>query len=164
MRFRAVIDSGRSKSLEIEQLEGGKFRVEGVERQVDIVVAERGVYSFLIDGASYEVSVRDEKGRFVVEVAGHLILVRLEDPLKRKVEGTSAHQEGEAVISSPMPGRVVGIKAQVGQPVKAGEGVILIEAMKMENDLHSPKTGTVKTISVKVGEAVEAGQELVVIE
>jgi biotin carboxyl carrier protein len=63
-----------------------------------------------------------------------------------------------------MPGRVVGIKVEVGRAVKEGEGVVLVEAMKMENELHSPKDGRVKSILVKVGDAVEGGQDLVIIE
>ena len=159
-----VIGSGRSRKLEIEQLEQGKFRVDGRERQVDFFQIAPGVYSILMDGVSHEVAVREEKRGTVAEIRGHLIPVCLEDSLKGAAKGAGPLHEGEAVITSPMPGRVVGIKAQVGQTVKAGEGVILVEAMKMENELHSPKEGKIKTISVKVGEAVEAGQELAVIE
>ena len=162
MRYEAVIGGGRRR-IEVEPLGEGRYRVGTEERQVDQVLFEGGVYSLLIDGASYEVTVRDEKKGFLVEIGAHLIPVRLDDPSQSPGKAAGEAMEGEAVLSSPMPGRVVGIKVQEGELVKAGQGVILVEAMKMENELHSPKGGQVKKIAVRVGDAVEAGQELVVI-
>ena len=163
MRFEAVVGADK-KRVRVERLEEGLFRVGDFERRVDAAVLEPGVYSLIVDGQSYEVSVRDEKKGFTVEIGAHLIPIRLEDPLQRRGEVLSPQQEGEAVIASPMPGRVVGIKLNVGQEVKEGEGIIVVEAMKMENELHAPKSGKVTKITVKVGDAVEAGQDLVTIE
>lgn len=163
MRFEAVVGADK-KRVRVERLEEGLFQVGDSERRVDAAVLEPGVYSFIVDGQSYEVSVRDEKKGFAVEIGAHLIPVRLEDPLRKENAQAAAATEGEAVIASPMPGRVVGIKLNVGQEVKEGEGVIVVEAMKMENELHAPKAGKVTKIAVKVGDAVEAGQDLVTIE
>ena len=121
-----------------------------------------GHYSLIIEGKSHEVFVREEKGGFVVEIDGHLI------PVRAKKGDTAAgpveEETGSATIVSPMPGRVVGLRVKPGDSVKAGQGLIIIEAMKMENELKAPKSGIVAKVSVTVGMAVESGQELVVIE
>lgn len=118
-----------------------------------------GHYSILVDGRSYEVFVRKEKNRYLVEVNGHLI------PVEQKISlGSSDETAGPQSICSPMPGRVIGIKFQEGESVEAGEGVVIVEAMKMENELVTPKSGKIEKILVKVGTTVEAGQELVRIE
>lgn len=161
MKFDAIVGAG--KKISVERLDDRRYLVGDRERNVDVEVIEPGVYSLIVDGESYEVSVREEKKGFVVEVGPHAIPVKLQDPSQSQSAG-SAGVEGEATVTSPMPGRVVGIKVEIGQAVKEGEGVVLVEAMKMENELHAPKDGKVKQIAVKVGDAVEAGQDLVVIE
>lgn len=161
MKFEAVIESS-GRRIEVEFLEEGRFRVAGIERQVDIGVIAPGVYSLIVDGQSHEVVVRDDKKRFLVESGAHLIPVKLVDPSKASQVKDAV--EGEAVITSPMPGRVIGIKVEVGSSVKEGEGVAVVEAMKMENELHAPKAGKVTKVLVKVGDTVESGQDLLVIE
>ena len=165
MKYQALLGAGASpKKLEVEQLPDGKIRIGDKILSVHVEVLDPGIYSLIIDGASYEVSVRDEKKGFMVEVGPHLIPVRLEDPFKSQSAQGKDTIEGEVVIGSPMPGRVVGLQVTVGQEVQEGEGVVLVEAMKMENELHTPKTGKVTKILVKIGDTVEAGQDLVVIE
>jgi biotin carboxyl carrier protein len=161
MRFQALVGDNR---ILVEKIGDGRFRIGNRESDVSVEVIEEGVYSLIVDGRSYEAAVREEKKGFVVEIGAHSIPVKIEDPFKAKSASGKGGVEGEAVISSPMPGRVVGLKVDVGQAVKEGAGVVLVEAMKMENELHSPKDGKVKSILVKVGDAVEGGQDLVVIE
>ncbi len=161
MKFEAVIENRR---VEVVDLGEGVFQVNGKKCHVDVCVLESGLYSLIIDGASYEVAVRDEKRNSVVEVGAHLIPVKLEDPFTSKSTKGKDAIEGAVTLASPMPGRVVSIKVEVGSDVKEGAGVIVVEAMKMENELHAPKTGKIKSVHVKVGDAVESGQDLVVIE
>lgn len=120
-----------------------------------------GHYSLLIDGRSYEVLVRSDKKGYWVEVDGHLIPVRSE---QGGGEPKDKEETGPAVIESPMPGRVIGIKVAEGARIETGQGVIVVEAMKMENELVSPQAGIVKKIAVQLGQTVEAGQELMRIE
>ncbi len=165
MKTETIVGSGTTgKKIEVERLEDGLYRVAGSQKSVSVEVLENGIYSLLIDGASYEVAVHEEKKGYTVEVGPHRLSVRIADPLRGAAVAGRDAIEGEAAITSPMPGRIVGIKVEVGQDVKEGDSVILVEAMKMENELHAPKSGKVKKISVKMGEAVEAGQDLVVIE
>lgn len=130
-------------------------------KDIDCRVLGEGHYSLLIDGHSYEVFVRPDKNGYLVEVNGHLIPVR---PEEAENKTSPKDEKGTIVVESPMPGRVIGIKVVEGDIVKAGDGLIIVEAMKMENELVSPKAGRVRKIAVKVGQAVEAGQELVTIE
>ncbi len=162
MKFEAHVGSGKT-SISVERIDEKKFRLGGVERQVEIQVLDPGVYSLIVDGHSYEAAVREEKKGFVVEIGAHAIPVRLDDPTQAR-SGAKEAVDGEVVIESPMPGRVIAIKVELGATVQEGEGIVVVEAMKMENELHSPKNGKIKKITVKVGDAVEAGQELVVIE
>ncbi len=163
MKIEAIVDGGSGKSIEIERLDDRRFRIDGREREVSVEVIESGIYSLVVDGHSYEVTVREDKKGLLVEIGPHLIPVRLVDSFKRKGEVNSS-APGEAVIVSPMPGRIIGIKVSGGQEVKEGEGIIVVEARKMENDLHAHKSGKVKKVMVKVGDAVEGGQDLIVIE
>ncbi len=163
MKFEAVVGSA-GRRVAVERLDDKRFLVGDKERTVGVEVLENGIYSLIIDGCSYEVSVREERKGVLVEIGAHAIPVQLQDPSQAVGEGVGEIAKGEAVIASPMPGRIVGIKVAEGETVQEGRGVILVEAMKMENELHAPKTGKVMKIAVKVGDAVEAGQELVVIE
>ena len=163
MIFEAVVGAD-GRRVAIERLDEKRFLIGGKECAVDVEVLEAGVYSLIVEGCSYEAAVREERKSMVVEIGAHAIPVRLQDPSQVKVAGAKGSAEGEAVIVSPMPGRIVGIKVEVGQVVKEGDGMVLVEAMKMENELQAPKDGVVKKIAVKVGDAVEAGQDLVVIE
>jgi glutaconyl-CoA decarboxylase len=76
----------------------------------------------------------------------------------------AARPAGPAAVRAPMPGRVVKILARPGDAVKAGSGVVVVEAMKMENEIRAPRDGTVKELRVSEGAAVEAGQELALID
>ncbi|MBI4374256.1 MAG: hypothetical protein HY542_05205 [Deltaproteobacteria bacterium] len=114
----------------------------------------------LVDGNSYEVFVREKNGAYQVDLKGHLIEIQPVD----QPQGVTPVPSKIGKVVSPMPGRVIGIKIAEGDVVGLGDGLIVVEAMKMENELTSPKAGKVVKILVKVGQTVESGQELVVIE
>jgi pyruvate carboxylase subunit B len=73
-------------------------------------------------------------------------------------------QDGQKILTVSMPGRIVKVMAGVGQSVKRGDGVIIVEAMKMENEIRAPKDGVIQAIHVKAGDAVEAGEPLVTLQ
>ncbi|GCE19502.1 acetyl-CoA carboxylase biotin carboxyl carrier protein subunit [Dictyobacter kobayashii] len=134
---------------------------------------EGGHYSLLIAGKSYEVFVRrvvqeEEKSSqtYEIQLAGQYFLVTVEDERTRLLEGMAraGAQSSAARIQAPMPGLVVNTLVQPGDTVNAGQTVIVLEAMKMENDLPSPITGTVKELKVNKGQTVDQGQLLVIIE
>ena len=131
-----------------------------------------GRYSLLIGGKSYEVFAQriempDEQGSQTYEIhfGGQRFEVRVEDEREKTLAGAAqaAQDSGEARVRAPMPGLVIGIPLEVGSHVRREQTVIVLEAMKMENDLASPKTGVIKEIKVSKGQTVNQGDVLVVI-
>jgi biotin carboxyl carrier protein len=138
-----------------------KCRLDGREIPLDVVSGEDGVLSLLWGGKSYEVK-QETLGAEANVVVGHERFgASVRDPRSfrsRRRAGVSEH--GVMKIKAPMPGKVVRILVPVGTAVEAGQSVIVIEAMKMQNELKAPKTGLLKKINVAEGAAVEAGQAL----
>ena len=133
---------------------------------------EGGVFSILIAGTSYEVFARrldppeGETGYlYEVTIAGARFEVRVEDERARALAATlpSTHATGEAVVRAPMPGLVIGVPLEAGAQVTRGQTVVILEAMKMENDLGAPLNGTIKEVRVKQGQTVNQGEALVVV-
>ena len=132
-----------------------------------------GRYSVIIGGKSYEIFARritkaDEKDRQTYEILieDQRFEVQVEDERTRKLAGLarSNTHSGAATIQAPMPGLVVGIPLELGAKVTHGQTVVILEAMKMENDLTSPITGTLKEVRVRKGQTVDQGEVLAVIE
>jgi biotin carboxyl carrier protein len=130
-----------------------------------------GRYSLLIAGKSYEVLAHrvnkpDVTGyRYEVLIAGHRFEIAVEDERAKALAGSihGTHESGEALVRAPMPGLVLGLPMDVASNVERGETVVILEAMKMENDLASPIAGTIKEIKVSKGQTVNQGDVLVVV-
>ena len=130
-----------------------------------------GRYSLLIAGKSYEILAHrvdkpDVTGyRYEVLVAGQRFEITVEDERERTLAGSihGAHESGEAMVRAPMPGLVLGLPMNPGSNVERGQTVVILEAMKMENDLASPISGKVKEIRVSKGQTVNQGDVLVVV-
>jgi len=133
--------------------------------EVDARLTERGMCSLLIEGASYDVDVADGDGRLVVEVGGERYEVEVEDEsrhiLRRRVGAAASH--GGQIVKAPMPGRVTHVAVAVGDAVAAGTPLLVIEAMKMENEFRAGASGTVAEVRVEPGQTVNGGDVLVVI-
>ena len=136
-------------------------KVDGVAVPLDALSNERDVLSLLIAGRSYE--LRRDAGQIAFD--GRVFITEVRDPRSlRGRRGAADSAEGPKKVTAPMPGKVVRVIAPEGTAVEAGAGVIVIEAMKMQNELRSPKKGTVKKISFAEGATVNAGDTLAVIE
>ena len=131
-----------------------------------------GRYSLIIENKSYEVFARrlnkpDETNgqTYEIEIAGQRFEVYVEDEREKALAGAvkSARETGNAMVRAPMPGLVLGIPHEVGTSVTRGQTVIVLEAMKMENNLASPIAGTIEEIHVSKGQTVNQGDVLVVI-
>ncbi len=130
-----------------------------------------GRYSLLIQGKSYEifayrVNEPDVIGyRYEVLVAGQRFEIDVEDEREKALSGSihGVHESGEAMVRAPMPGLVLQLPMEPGANVDRGQTVVILEAMKMENDLGSPITGKVKEIRVSKGQTVNQGDVLVVV-
>jgi biotin carboxyl carrier protein len=139
--------------------------LDGREFPVDVTYGQNGVLSLLLGGKSFEVK-QEIVGTETNIVVGHeRFTASVRDPRSfRSRSRAGASELGAMKINAPMPGKVVRILAGMGTPVEAGQSVLVIEAMKMQNELKAPKTGVVKRINVAEGDAVDAGQALAEVE
>jgi biotin carboxyl carrier protein len=126
----------------------------------DFLEVEPGIYSILVEGCSYEVAMTGSE----VEIDGHRLTVEVEDPRKWNPAGASRKASGRETVKAPMPGKVVRVLISPGDEVSVGQGLVVLEAMKMQNEMKAPRAGRVVNVAVKVHEAVNAGSVLATIE
>ena len=166
--------AGRTERLEIERVSGGHYRVRigagGRELDVDTRGLGPFVISLLVEGESHETAVfrnpQNGGGTYSVGWRGRSFEVELVDPLTHLAEearGASGKQ-GKLTITAYMPGRVVDIRVAEGATVEAGQALVVLEAMKMQNEIQADRAGVVKKIHVENGQAVEGGDPLLDIE
>jgi len=144
-----------------------RVHLDGQELLVDLLRVDSSLYSLLIGGRSYEVDLLEVEDAFMVLVDGQPFLVEIQDEQERRLRaavGKEMVRAAKRTVAAPMPGKVVKLLVKPGDAVKAGDGVIVVEAMKMENELKAPAPGTIKEIRVAEGKAVSPGEVLVVIE
>ena len=137
--------------------------VDGVRHEIDAHKLEADFYSLLSEGRSYEVSVEARGDSYYVRHGAAEQLVSLTDPSRRARElGPGA--DGPQRIVTQMPGKVVRVLVREGDAVEAGQGVVVVEAMKMENELTAERKGRVAALHVAPGQSVEGGAVLALIE
>lgn len=166
---RYVEIAGVRREIRLECTTDGNYRavVDGEEREIRAELVRPGVLSLLMEGRAYRVVAEEttEAEDPAVHVGRERFAYRLEDPRSlRSRRRSSEHGEGPLTLKASMPGRVVRLLAAEGETVSAGQGVLVIEAMKMQNEVKSPKDGVVAKLLVGPGEAVGSGQPLAVIE
>ena len=165
MKFEAQL-AGQTIPVEVSGADG-RFRVEleGHTWEVDGRRVGEGLWSLVVDGLSTAVDVTEEDGVYAVQVDGETYQIRVEEESRYiiRTRGGTAVTSGQ-VLKAPMPGRVVLIEVEVGRRVAPGDGLVVLEAMKMENEFKATAAGTVKEIRVQAGQAVNPGDVLVVIE
>lgn len=142
-------------------------RLDGVPFNADVAEVASGVYSLLIGGQSYTVCVSPnaEAGEYRVELCGAEYAVAVRDP-RKLARGGRAKQtlEGKQNVTSLMPGKVVRILVAAGDAVERGQGLIVVEAMKMQNEIKCPKAGRVEKMLVREGQPVNTGEILLTVE
>jgi acetyl-CoA carboxylase biotin carboxylase subunit len=145
----------------------GRFTVTiaGEPLAVDARETGEGIWSILLDGTSHVADVTEQDGVYVVDVAGERYAIRVEEESRYiiRTRGAQGNVLGQ-VLKAPMPGKVTLVEVAVGQAVAPGDGLIVLEAMKMENEFKAQVAGTVKEIRVAAGQAVNPGDVLLVIE
>jgi biotin carboxyl carrier protein len=135
------------------------------ERRAQVSEAEPSVYSVLLDGRSYDARVEEAAdGTVVVVIAGRRFEIGVRDPRRwsRKHGGPGA--EGRHHVIAPMPGKVVRVLVAPGDEVVAGQGLLVVEAMKMQNEMKAIRPGRVVSVAAREGETVGAGEILAIIE
>ena len=167
MKFIAVSGTSTHRvEVHVHESEG-RFRLTMDDQvwDVDARLTDRGIVSLLIEGLSYDVDVADEDGRFVVDVRGERYEVGVEEEGRYiiRTRGGAATAHGGQVIKAPMPGRVTHVSVAVGDAVAPGTPLLVIEAMKMENEFKAAGAGTVTEVRIQAGQAVNPGDVLIVI-
>lgn len=176
MKFIATLDGAEhSVVVDNHDTDNGIYSVSvgGKTYSVNAKTMPSAIVTALIDNKSYDIDLDRENnadtldGRIAVRVRGRVVrLDFLEERRKKMKEAQMVKfsRDGVVEINSPMPGKVLRHLVTVGDEVKEGQGLVVVEAMKMENELQSPKDGTVKEIIVKVGMPVDTGTTLLIIE
>ena len=144
--------------------EGYTLRLPDRSLKVDAVILSEGSYSLLLDGSSFDVTVQRSLTHYSVTVNGVPFEVALRDPRQfgHRV-GSGEDSAGPASVTAPMPGKLVTLLVAEGDSVKEGQGVAVVEAMKMQNELKAPKSGTVEKLCAVEGQALNAGEVLLTI-
>ena len=164
-----VIAGDREEEL-LLKLDKGRVSAEIGGRVYTLDVREMDADSYLLflNTNVYECRVSEQpasKGTFEVSLRGRNYEVTIIDPKRlRSGQHSDRHHHGVAEILAPMPGKVVRVQTEAGAAVEKGAGVVVVEAMKMQNEMKSPRAGVVVSIKVKPGDTVNAGDVLAVIE
>jgi biotin carboxyl carrier protein len=169
MKLTAEI-AGAEHVLELRHDEGARVRatVDGRSYEVEAHEPEPGVYLLMTGGRVYECRVNHANApgdAREVRIGDEVFQVRLVDPRRlRGARGAGAEASGRAQVVASMPGKVVRVMVETGATVETGDGLVVVEAMKMQNELKSPKGGTVIEVRAVAGATVNAGDVLVVVE
>ena len=158
---------GERQSLLSLSRDGGRYRgkVGGREVEGEVIEQGNGLLLVRVAGRSFEIAWWQDGSEFHLDLGGAPVSVEILDPL-RSVAGGG--REGDGVgrreIRAAMPGKVVAVKVKQGEEVREGQGLVVVEAMKMENEVPSPKTGRVVALEVVSGQTVEKGALLFCVE
>ncbi len=162
MKYVATI---KDKTFTIEVLEDGRLLVDSEERHTDFLsLDDKALYSLLIDNESYEGLVTESEGLYNVLMWGALYNVRVMDEREQRLAKSSAEfvpTGGEIIIRAPMPGLIIDVPVSIGQAVEAGQTLVILESMKMENELKAPRAGVVHMLNAEPGDSVEHNKKLV---
>jgi biotin carboxyl carrier protein len=162
MKFDVVI-SGKTRAVELQR-DADRWRISlgGAPLDVDALEIAPNIFSILLNGQSHEVRIAPAPdGTLTLQTGHHEFTAEVLDPRAwRGRRHGAVEAEGRQQITAPMPGKVVRLLVQPGDKVQAGQGLLVVEAMKMQNEVRSPKTGTVERLLVQEGQPVNAGQAL----
>jgi len=164
MKYITTVDN---HEFTIELNPNNQILVNGEPYTLDFEqMADSGVYSLLLNNHSVQAMVEERDKVYEVQILGELYQVQVQDERAYRLaqaRGSIADTHGEALVKSPMPGIILKVLVADGQAVTKGDKVIILESMKMENELRAPRDGLVHHVSVAAGASVEKGQVLVTI-
>jgi biotin carboxyl carrier protein len=164
MKYQTIVNG---ETFEIEINEDGRILVNGEERAIDFRELRDGeLYSILLDHMSFEGVVEERDDIYHVLLGGDLYEVEVTDERSRRLAGAFmafGDAGGEVSIRAPMPGLIVRVPVEEGQEIQKGDTVVILESMKMENELKSPRDGVVHRVNVAAGDSVEQNRALVTI-
>jgi biotin carboxyl carrier protein len=156
------------RAVRVEVRAGGAagrytVRLEGRQLEVDVRDAGAHTLSLIVDARSHEVGIERGEGGYRVALRGEVLDVGLVEGARGAAAPRPA-SSGPARVQAPMPGKLVRVLVSAGEEVGAGQGLVVMEAMKMENEIRAPRAGRVKEAPVREGQTVETGALLVLLE
>jgi len=161
MKLEMVIDGVAAAIDLVETAPECRFRMnDGEERNADVAEVTPNVYSVLLDGRSYEARVEQTADGLVVVVNGTRFPIEVRDPRRWSARSGGRAGDGVQNLLAPMPGKVVRVLARIGDMVEAGQGILVVEAMKMQNEMKAARAGRVLSIAVREGATVKADEVL----
>ncbi len=167
--YVALLDGGkRERTVRVTPLGPGIYevRIGDQVHRVDAYRHDYGTLSMLVDGTSHSATLDERGSKVHVRLDGSVFPIEILDEKKLRLRRAAGRftVEGKQTVTAPMPGKVVKVLAAVGAQVKEGQGLVVIEAMKMENELKSPKDGRLVELHVKEGQTVEGNAKLCAVE
>jgi biotin carboxyl carrier protein len=164
MIFDALV-AGQALRVEVQGREGVyRVRVDGRERSVNLLETGGDFVSLLIDGHSFELGLEKTAEGYRVVFPDDALDVELLDATRDPSVAARRAPRGPLRLLAPMPGRIVRVLVEPGQDAAEGQGLVVMEAMKMENEIRAPRPGRVREVAVREGQAVDSGAALVVLE
>lgn len=159
MKYVAIINN---QQYEIEIDEDGKVLIDGDERDVDFLNLGGSLFSVITENKSLEAVIDDDEGRIAVMMGGRLFETQvLDERAILMMQRRGVQETGSGEVHAPMPGLIVEVTVQPDQEVEIGDTLIILESMKMQNELKSPIAGVVRSVQVAAGQAVEKNMLLV---
>lgn len=166
MRFNLEID-GCLRKVDLDPSENPgqwRIRIDGEPVEADAHLLRPGVLSLLMGGKSYRVVLDPDPADPALHVGPQRIPYRIDDPRSARARRRHAKSDGPVTLRASMPGRVVRLLVEKGAAVTAHQGVLMVEAMKMQNEIKSPRDGRVADLRVAAGDTVAAGDILAIID
>jgi biotin carboxyl carrier protein len=168
MKYFVEVDD-RTIELDFQEEDGLlKVLVGGRHLSLDLrQVSPPSLYSLLIDNKSYDVLIEGNGENYDVLIGPEMFHLKVQDEWARRlanIQRKTQVDSGHLAIKAPMPGAVVAVEVAPGQEIRKGQGLVILSAMKMQNEIKSPRAGKVARVDVQAGQTVEQGRTLVVIE
>ncbi|MGB7752821.1 MAG: biotin/lipoyl-containing protein [Candidatus Acidiferrales bacterium] len=155
------------KKRHVEMTQAGELPVWTIDGQhvgADATEVSPGIYSILINGKSFEVRL-ERSGAELRAIAGsrEFGIAIIDEREWRRNRGSAVEAEGRQKVLAPMPGKIVHVLVKIGDAVRAGQGLLVVEAMKMQNEIRAPKSGTIDRLAVVEGQTVNAGEVVAIV-
>ena len=166
MKYIATIDD---KQYEIEINDDDRITIDGELVELDFKSMSKGqpIYSLILNGKSYEAMIELTDEGWQVMLRGQMYMIDVEDERQRRLRmatGDTSTQSGELKLKAPMPGLIVDVPVEAGQEVEKGDNLVILESMKMQNEIKSPRDGKVARVNIKAGDSVNQNQVLLILD
>jgi len=165
MKLDLLIDGAPERMEILAPAPACRFQLgDGPLREAQVEIPEPGVYSVLLEGRSYDARVEERPDCLVVVIDGYRFETEVRDPRRWSRQAAGHGAGGVQTITAPMPGKVVRVLVVPGDVIEPGQGLVVVEAMKMQNEMKAPRGGKVLSVAAKQGATVAAGDVLATIE